>query len=102
MDVNLGYWNNQKSVAETSYINSQFLLQPNATNLKNSLVESLADLEESKFLQLTMDSLSMNWNVLENFDEHLVEKGHKKTVNVESRSLYIVHGAFQTGATKTD
>lgn len=102
MDVNLGYWNSQKSVAETSYINSQFLLQPNATNLKNSLVESLADLEESKFLQLTMDSLSMNWNVLENFDEHLVEKGHKKTVNVESHSLYIVHGAFQTGATKTD
>ena len=100
--VNLRYWNNQKSVAEISYIDSQFLLRPNTTNLKNALVESLEGLEERKFCQLAMDGSSTNWNVLEKFDKHLVEKGRKKSINIGCCSLHIIHGAFQTGATKTD
>ena len=87
MIVILRYWDNQKSYAETSYIDSQFLLQPNVTNLKNAFVESLTGLEESKFLQLAMDGASKNWNVLKKFDEHLVEMGHKKTINIGSCSL---------------
>ena len=38
---------------------------------------------------------------MEKFDEHLFEKGHKRTINIESCFLHIVHGAFQTGATTT-
>ena len=36
-----------------------------------------------------MDGSSANWNVLEKFDEHLFEKGHKKTINIESCFLHI-------------
>ena len=42
MDVNLKYWNNQKSVAET-YTDS-VSSSTNAANLKNALVESLVGL----------------------------------------------------------
>ena len=101
MDVNLRYWNNQKRVAETSCIDSQFVLRPNAANLKNVLVESLTGLEESKFPQLAMAGPRTNWNLMKKFDKQLIEKGHKKTINIGPCSLHI-HSAFQIGATKTD
>lgn len=47
---------------------SQFLPRANTTNLKNTSVDSLADLEESQFLQIAMDSPSKNWNKLKKFD----------------------------------
>lgn len=39
---------------------SQFLSRANAANLKNTSVDSLADLDESQFLQIAMDSPSTN------------------------------------------
>ena len=74
IDVNLRYWNNENSVAETSYIDSQFLLRPNAANLKNVLVESLTGLEESKFPQLAMAGPRTNWNLMKKFDMKRVVK----------------------------
>ena len=79
----------------------QFLLRPNAPNLKDAIIESIPDLDESKFLHIAMDGHSTNWNVLEMIDEHLVENRHQKTINIGSCSLHIIHGAFQTGVTKT-
>ena len=48
-----------------------------------------------------MDGPSTNWNVLEMIDDHLFENRHQKTINIASCSLHIIHGAFQTGVTKT-
>ena len=41
MDVNLRYWNGENNIAETSYLDSKFLLRPNAENLKCELVASI-------------------------------------------------------------
>ena len=30
MEVNLRYWSDEKNIAETSYLDSKFLLRPNA------------------------------------------------------------------------
>ena len=53
MDVNLRYWNDAKDIAETSYLDSKFLLRPNAENLKSELAASITGLDMAKFLQLS-------------------------------------------------
>ena len=60
MDVNLRYWNDEKNIPETSYLDSKFLLQPNAENLKWELVASITGLDVAKFLQSSMDDPNTN------------------------------------------
>ena len=50
MDVNIRYWNDKRNIAETAYLDSQFLLWPNAENLKSELIASMSNLDMAKFL----------------------------------------------------
>ena len=102
MGINLRYWNVEKNIAETSYLDSKFLLRPNAENLKCELVASIKGLDMAKFLQLSMYNPNTKWNVLNLVHNHLVENGYKNLIEIGSCLLHTVHGAFQTGATKTD
>ena len=101
MDVNLRYWNDEKNIVGTSYLDSKVLLRPNAENLKCELVASITGVDMAKFLQLSMDGPNTNWNVLNLVSNHLVESGYKNLIGIGNCSLRTVHGAFQTGATKT-
>ena len=101
LDVNLSYWNVEKNVAETSYLDSKFVLRPNSKNMKCELVASITGLDMAKFLQLSMDGLNTNWNVLNLVSNCLFENGYKYLIEIGSCSLHTVHDAFQTGATKT-
>ena len=101
MDVNLRYWNDEINITETSYLYSKYLLRPNAENLKCELNASITGLDMAKSLQLLMDVPNTNWNVLNLVSNHLIENGYKNLVEISSCSLHTVHGAFQTGATKT-
>ena len=101
MDVNLRYWNDEKNIAETSYLDSKFLLRPNAENLKCELGASITGLNMAKFLQLSMDGPNTNWNVLNLVSNHLVENGYKDLIEIGSCSPHTDHGVFQTGSTKT-
>ena len=69
MDVNIRFWNNIKNIAETSYLTSKFLLRPNAQNLKEDIFASLEPLEKGKFIHLSMDGPTVNWNVLQLVDD---------------------------------
>ena len=88
MDVNLRYWNDEKNIAKTSYLDSKFLLKPNAKNLKCELIASITGLDMVKFLQLSMDSPNTNWNVLNLISNHLVENGYKNFIGICSCSLH--------------
>ena len=101
MDVNLRYWNDEKNIVGTSYLDSKVLLRPNAENLKCDLVASITGFDMAKFLQLLKDGRNTNWNVLNLVSNHLVESGYKNLIEIGSCSLHTVHGSFQTGATKT-
>ena len=101
MDVNLRCWNDEKNIAETFYLDSKFLLRPNAENLKCELVASITGLDMAKFLEFLMDGPNTNWNVVDLVSNHFVEKGYKNLIEIGSCLLHTVHGAFQIGATKT-
>ena len=59
-----------KNIAETSYLDSKFLLRPNAENLKCELVASVTGLDMAKFIQLLMDGPNTNWNILNLVSNH--------------------------------
>ena len=88
MDVNLRYWNDENNIAKTSYLDSKFLLKPNAENLKCELIALITGLDMAKFLQLLMDSPNTNWNVLNLISNHLVENGYKNFIEIGSCSLH--------------
>ena len=75
MDVNLRYWNDERNIAETSYLDTTFLPRPNVKNLKCELVASMTVVNMAKFLQLSMDGPNTNWNVLNLVNNHLVQNG---------------------------
>ena len=87
------------NIAETSYLGSKFLLRPNVENLKYELVPSITGLDMAKFLKLSMDGPSTNWNILNVVSNHLVANGYKNLIEIGSCSVHTVHDAFQTGAT---
>ena len=91
MDVNLRYLNYKKSIVEISYLDSNFLLRPNAENLKCELVASITGLDMAKFFQFTMDGLNTNWNILNMVSNHLVENGYKNLIEIGSCSLHTTH-----------
>ena len=102
MDINIRYWNNHKNIVESSYLDSRFLYRPNAENLVEELTISTKELDMQKFLHLSMDGPFTNWCVLDLLDERLVEQGFRRTLNIGSCSLHILHGAFRTGMQKTE
>ena len=97
MDVNVRFFNNTTNMVVTRYLDCNFLERPNADNLFSWIRESISGLSESKFLQLFLDSPSVNWVVLDKLDDLLVENGHTKTVHIGSCVQHTVHGRFQTG-----
>ena len=102
MDINIRYWNEIKYIAETTYLTSRFLLRPNAENLKDELFAGIEMLEKSKFVHLSMDGPTTNWNVLQLLDDALESGGFSRTLNIGSCTLHILHGAFGTGIGYTE
>ena len=100
MDVNIRYWGGEKNVALSVYYDSRFILNPNAVNLTEELLNAIKDLDMGKFLHLGMDGPNTNWNVLDLINDHQVANGFQKTLDIGSCSLHILHGAFQTGIMK--
>ena len=101
MDINIRYWDIKEKKVKTRYLDSQFLERPNADNLLQSLKTAIKDLKEESILQLAMDGSDVNWEILRKLGDTLVEDGHNKTVNIEGCAQHVIHGAFQTGSSKT-
>ena len=97
MEVNIQYWNEIKHTAEAMYLTSKFLSCPNVENIKNELFAGIEMLEKRKFLHLSMDGPSTNWNVLQLVDDALGSGGFTRTFNIGFCRLLVLHGAFETG-----
>ena len=56
----------------------------------------------SKLLQLSMDGPNVNWDVLKLMSTHQEEKEYPNIISIGSCSLYIIHGALQSGINLQD
>ena len=57
---------------------------------------------EKKMIELSMDGPNINWKVFDLLKSHRREAEWSPLMNLQSCSLHIVHGAFQTGNKATD
>ena len=101
MDVVIRFWDEINCMVKTRYLNSQFLKRPNAENLLSELLAAIKALPEEKMIQLSMYGPTTNWKVLTLIQNHREEKEWPSIINIGSCGLHIVHGAFQTGASKS-
>ena len=74
MDVFIRFWNNSAGIAETRYFDLVILNRPNARNLFDSRQSSTKQLKKKNLLQISMDGLTVNWNVLNQITEARSEK----------------------------
>ena len=104
MDTCVRYWGNEKGLVKTNYLDTRFLMRPNANNLHDKLYAALGDILEQKMLQLSLDRPKMNWRVLGLWNSFRGEKEWNDLLNIGSCGLHAIHGAFKTGvkATKWD
>ena len=104
MDTCVRYWGNEKGLVKTNYLDTRFLMRPNANNLHDKLYAALGDILEQKMLQLSLDRPKMNWRVLGLLNSFRREKEWNDLLNIGSCGLHAIHGAFKTGvkATKWD
>ena len=102
MDVHIHYWDNEKGLVKTNYLDSRFVFRPNADNLHDELHNALQSLPEKNMLQMSMDGPNTNWKVFELLFSYRNEKEWSNLLNLGSCGLHIVHGAFQTGIKATN
>ena len=100
MDLQIRYWNNEACISKTRYLDSQFVLRPDAENLFASLNNGTGCLQDGKMIQLSMDPLSTNWVVLSKLQEDRGEKDLPPIEDLGSCGLHVISGAFQTALKK--
>ena len=86
---------------ETRYLTSEFRQRPNAENLVNSLSSALKHLDKQNLLQLSMDRLSVNWNVLDIVSEKRKDIEFEQLLLIRSYSQHVLYGVFKNGVTIT-
>ena len=102
MDVHFRFWDNDASEVSIRFYDSHFLKRANAKNLFQYLQSSLKDVTSKNLLQFSMDGPNTNWKALELLDDDREENDYPTTLNIASRGLYVIHGAFKTGVESTD
>ena len=96
MDLQIRYWDNEACISKTRYLDSQFVLRPNAENLFASLNNGTECLQDEKMIQLSMDGPSTNWVVLSKLQQARGEKDLPPIEDLGSCILHVISGAFQT------
>ena len=59
------YWDNEKNLVKTNYLDSRFVFIPNADNLYDELHNTLQSFPEKKHAKLSMDEPNTNWKFLD-------------------------------------
>ena len=103
--MHLIYFDQHLQRTQRLYFNSQFMSRARASDLMQSLIEVLKDLDYvNKMVQVSMDDPNVNWALLDNLCIHRKEENANAPdlVNIKSCSLHIVHGSFSAASKKTD
>ena len=65
MDTYVRYWDDERRLVKTNYVDVRFLMRPNTDNLHNELHAALSDIPKQKKLRLSMDEPNINWRVFD-------------------------------------
>ena len=102
MDIGIHFWNQEAKQVEVSYWDSQFLGHATSGDLLENFNKSLAGLDFSKVIQISVDGPSVNWCFYGEVVKNREEMELHQLINIGSCGLHIIHGSCKTGIDVTD
>ena len=102
MDIGIHFWNQEAKQVEVSYWDSQFLEHATSGDLQQNFNKSLAGLDFSKIIQISVDGPSVNWCSYGEVVKNREEMELHQLINIGSCGLDVIHGSFKTGIEVTD
>ena len=102
MDLIIRYFDSVENRVNVRYWDSSFFGHGTHQDLLIQFENALRGLKPSHMYQLLMDGPSVNWKFLSEIQKNRNENKQHELIDIGSCGLHIIHGAFKTGAEKTD
>ena len=103
MDLLIRFWNQETDRVEVTYLTSELLGHQRAEDLLQALEKGMAQLDNKKMIQISMDGPNVNWKVMKLFFKEKYQRNPEDPQLLETGScgIHTVHGAYKTGCEAT-
>ena len=102
MDIVITFWNKLDNEINTRYFTSVFLGHTRANDLLEAFQKALSDFDMYNLIQVSMDGPSVNWKFYDDLISNRTETEMPGLLNIGSCGLHVLHGAFKSGANKSE
>jgi len=102
MDLYIRFWDDLDDSVKVRYYDSSFLGHGKHTDILNHFNELTKNLKSECLYQISMDGPNVNLKFFQEFSAKFKVENYHSLVDIGSCSLHIVHGAFRTGAEKSE
>ena len=102
IDILVGYWDYEKTVAKTRYLNSEFMVGANANQIQGSFIEGSfiegsEKLNQNHMLHISTDGTNVNLKFLELYAQKRELDELPCLVDLRTCGLHTVHGSLENG-----
>ena len=102
MDLTVRFWNTTENQVSARYWDSKFLGYTRVDNVLAKFNDSMRTLDPNNMIQVSMDGPSTNWKFIESLKRYRLANERSQLIKIGSCGLYIIHGAYKTGAESTE
>ena len=102
MNLYIRYWDKTEIAVKVRYYGSSFLGHGRHSDILNHFMSLTRSLKSEALYQVSMDEPNVNLKFFKEFAASFKEDNFHSLVDIGSCSLHIVHGAFKTGAEKSE
>ena len=102
MDILVRYWDYEKTIATTRYLNSEFMGEANANQILGSFIKGSKKLNESHILQISSDRPNVNLKFLKLYAEKQELDELSCLVDLGTCILHTIHGSLKNGISVQD
>ena len=102
MDLLIRYFDCSDDEVKTRFYDSQFFGHGTAKDLQKQFCDALKNLDDNKLFQISMDGPNVNLKFLQTVKNDRDQNEQHQLIDIGSCGLHTMHGAFKTGAEKTN
>ena len=102
MDLFVRFWDINRHKVSFRFYYSRFLGGTTHLDVFSSLEDAVKKSDATRMTQVSMDGPNTNFKVLDEYQKKRVEGDLPYFIDIGTCNLHTVHGAFETGATKSD
>lgn len=102
MDILVRYWDWERHISQTRYLNSEFLGGAKADQILENFVAGSNRLDHSKMIQVSSDGPNVNLKFLKLYGEKRDLDEFPSLVDIGTCGLHTVHGSLKSGVKLSD